>query len=91
MVRDLGKERGKEIDLIVEGGEILADKRIVEEMKDPLPHIPRDALAHRLATVIDRVALGKSPRATIRLKGYTDRRKLSCPNRLKFYSLKTLP
>jgi two-component system, chemotaxis family, sensor kinase CheA len=72
MVRDLSKEQGKEIDLIIEGGDIPADKRIIEEMKDPLLHILRNAIDHGIETPEERISIGKSPRATIRLKGYSD-------------------
>jgi two-component system, chemotaxis family, sensor kinase CheA len=72
MVRDLSREQGKEIDLIIEGGDIPADKRIIEEMKDPLLHILRNAIDHGIETPEERISIGKSPRATIRLKGYSD-------------------
>ncbi|MEG3439294.1 response regulator [Pannus brasiliensis CCIBt3594] len=72
MVRDLAREMGKEIDLIIEGGDIPADKRIIEEMKDPILHILRNAIDHGCETVEERIAIGKPPRATIRLRGYSD-------------------
>ncbi|HAT13137.1 MAG TPA: hybrid sensor histidine kinase/response regulator, partial [Microcoleaceae bacterium UBA11344] len=45
-VRDLAKREGKEVALVIEGGETTADKRILEEMKDPLMHMIRNAIDH---------------------------------------------
>lgn len=70
MVRDLAKHQGKEINLVIEGGETRADKRIVEEMKDPLLHIIRNAIDHGIETPQEREETGKSRTATIRLRGY---------------------
>lgn len=70
MVRDLAKEQGKQINLVIEGGDIKADKRILEEMKDPLLHILRNAVDHGIETPEEREKLGKSPTATLRLRGY---------------------
>ncbi|WP_124970499.1 hybrid sensor histidine kinase/response regulator [Aphanothece sacrum] len=70
MVRDLGKQQGKEINLVIEGGETRADKRILEEMKDPLLHIFRNAIDHGIETPTEREKLGKPRTATIRLRGY---------------------
>ncbi|MEA5417969.1 hybrid sensor histidine kinase/response regulator [Spirulina sp. CCNP1310] len=70
MVRDLAKQQGKDIELILEGSETTADKRILEEMKDPLMHIIRNAIDHGIESPSDRLAAGKPPTATIRLKGH---------------------
>lgn len=70
MVRDLARQEGKEIELIIEGGETKADKRILEEMKDPLMHMIRNAVDHGIETPEERLKSNKSRTATIRLKGY---------------------
>ena len=70
IVRDLAKQQGKEVNLIIEGGETRADKRILEEMKDPLMHMVRNAIDHGIESPAEREKLGKSRQATIRLKGY---------------------
>lgn len=70
MVRDLSRQEGKEVELVIEGGETRADKRILEEMKDPLMHMIRNAIDHGIETPAERESLGKSPTATIHLKGY---------------------
>ena len=70
LVRDLSRQQEKQVELIIEGGETRADKRILEEMKDPLTHIIRNAIDHGIELPADRIAAGKSPVATIRLHGY---------------------
>lgn len=69
-VRDLAKQQGKEVNLVLEGGDNTVDKRILEEMKDPLLHLLRNAIDHGIETPIERQNVGKSPIATIRLRGY---------------------
>ncbi len=69
-VRDLAKQQGKEVDLQLEGGDISVDKRILEEMKDPLLHLLRNAIDHGVETPQERQRLGKPPTATIRLRSY---------------------
>ncbi|MEG3897038.1 MULTISPECIES: hybrid sensor histidine kinase/response regulator [unclassified Microcoleus] len=69
-VRDLAKREGKEVELVMEGAETKADKRILEEMKDPLMHMIRNAIDHGIETAAEREKLGKPPTATLRIKGY---------------------
>ena len=69
-VRDLAKREGKEVELVIEGAETKADKRILEEMKDPLMHMIRNAIDHGIETPEERKKLGKLPVATLRIKGY---------------------
>jgi two-component system, chemotaxis family, sensor kinase CheA len=69
-VRDLAKREGKEVEFVIEGGETRADKRILEEMKDPLMHMIRNAIDHGIETASERKKLGKPPVATLRIKGY---------------------
>lgn len=68
MVRDLAKQQAKEINFIIEGGETKADKRIIEEMKDPLMHMIRNCVDHGIETVEERCRLGKPPQGTILLR-----------------------
>ncbi|MEM9541174.1 MAG: hybrid sensor histidine kinase/response regulator [Cyanobacteria bacterium P01_E01_bin.42] len=67
MVRDLARSQGKAIELIIEGEDTHADKRILEEMKDPLIHLLRNAIDHGIETPAEREAAGKPPTATLRL------------------------
>lgn len=69
-VRDLAKQQGKQVNLVIEGGDNSVDKRILEEMKDPLLHLLRNAIDHGIETPQERQSLGKPATATIRLRGY---------------------
>jgi two-component system chemotaxis sensor kinase CheA len=70
MVRDLAKQQSKEVNLVIEGAETKADKRILEEMKDPLMHMIRNSIDHGIETPQERELVGKPRTATIRLRGY---------------------
>lgn len=67
LVHDLAREQAKEVELIIEGGETAADKRILEEMKDPLMHMLRNAIDHGIETPQQREQIGKPRGGTIRL------------------------
>jgi two-component system chemotaxis sensor kinase CheA len=69
-VRDIAKQQGKEVNLQIEGGDNSVDKRILEEMKDPLLHLLRNAIDHGIETPTERQSHGKPAIATIRLRGY---------------------
>lgn len=70
VVRDLAKQQSKQVELIIEGGETTADKRLIEEIKDSLMHMVRNAIDHGIETPSEREQLGKPPVATIWLRGY---------------------
>lgn len=65
MVRDLAKEQGKEVELVVEGGHITEDKHILEELKDPLMHLIRNAIDHGIEPPAERERLGKPRQGTL--------------------------
>jgi len=68
LVHDLAEEQRKEIELIVEGEETVADKRVLEEMKDPLMHMLRNAIGHGIESPEQRTQAGKPRTGTIRIK-----------------------
>ena len=68
-VRDLSRETGKNVQLNIEGGETTVDKQILEELKDPLMHIIRNAVDHGIEEKEARSISGKSELATITLFG----------------------
>ncbi len=70
MVRELGKAQDKQVNLILVGADTRADKRILEEMKDPLMHILRNAVDHGIETPEEREKQGKPAIATIRIECY---------------------
>lgn len=76
LVRDLATRTGKQIRLVIEGGSIEADKRVIEALVDPLMHLIRNACDHGLETVADRTAAGKDPTGTITLRASKQTRSL---------------
>jgi two-component system chemotaxis sensor kinase CheA len=67
MVRNIAREQGKEVDLQLEGGTVEIDRRILEEMKDPLIHLLRNSVDHGLETPEQRQASGKPRCGTLRV------------------------
>jgi two-component system chemotaxis sensor kinase CheA len=59
MVRDLGRELGKRIDLRMEGGDVEMDREMVEMVLDPLTHIVRNSIDHGIETPAERRTVGK--------------------------------
>ncbi len=70
LVRDLSKELNKEIDFIIEGGDIELDKNIIEHLTDPLLHIIRNSVDHGIEMADERIKNGKSPKGTIIFKAF---------------------
>jgi two-component system chemotaxis sensor kinase CheA len=69
MVRDLARKQSKQVELIIEGGDTTADKTILEDIKDSLTHLIRNAIDHGIETPAEREKLGKPPVAKIWLRG----------------------
>lgn len=67
LVRDLCRDQGKEAELTIRGEDVEIDKRILDEMKDPLVHLLRNCVDHGIERAGERARLGKPPRATITL------------------------
>lgn len=67
LVRELSREQGKEIELSIQGGDIEIDRRILEEMKDPLIHLARNCVDHGIEAPGERARNGKAGRGTITL------------------------
>jgi two-component system chemotaxis sensor kinase CheA len=65
VVRDLARDQGKEVELVLRGEDIAIDKRILEELKDPLIHLLRNSIDHGIEPPDVRRRVGKSPRARI--------------------------
>lgn len=69
MVRDLARDAGKEVELIAEGGEIELDRRVLEEIKDPLVHMLRNCIDHGIEAPEVRRRKNKPPCGQIRIAG----------------------
>ncbi|MBI5599141.1 MAG: chemotaxis protein CheA [Deltaproteobacteria bacterium] len=70
MVRDLARERGKEITLVLNGEETEVDKTVIEEIGDPLVHLVRNAVDHGIDTPEERASAGKLRAGTLTLSAY---------------------
>ncbi len=68
MVRDLARQQGKELDLVLEGEEIELDRTILERITDPLVHLLRNAVDHGIETPEERRQVGKPLPARIWLR-----------------------
>ena len=67
LTRDLARELGKEITLVVEGGDNELDRQLIDILRDPLTHLIRNCADHGLETTAARLAAGKPACGTIRV------------------------
>ncbi|MBF0454590.1 MAG: hybrid sensor histidine kinase/response regulator [Magnetococcales bacterium] len=68
MVRQIAREQEKKVNFVVEGQELAIDRRILDEMKDPLLHLLRNAVDHGIEHPKQREKAGKPPEGTLRIK-----------------------
>lgn len=67
LVRDLSRQQGKNIELILEGQNTRVDKAIIDEIGEPLVHMIRNSIDHGIEMPAERVRRGKTPTGTILL------------------------
>jgi len=72
VVRDVSKELGKDIDLVISGGDTELDKTVVEKIGDPLTHLVRNSMDHGIEAAELRLARGKPAKGTLKLNAYHD-------------------
>ena len=72
LVRELARDLGKEVELVIEGADTEVDRVVVDSLYDPLVHMLRNSLDHGIESHDDRIAAGKSPRARILLKAWQE-------------------
>lgn len=70
VVRDVSKELGKDIKLVITGAETEVDKSVVEKIGDPLMHLVRNAMDHGIETAELRAERGKPAQGTLQLNAY---------------------
>ena len=70
VVRDVSKEMGKDIDLVITGAETELDKTVVEKISDPLMHLVRNAIDHGIEAKAARLEAGKPEKGTVRLNAF---------------------
>ncbi|MFB2649909.1 chemotaxis protein CheW [Shewanella mangrovisoli] len=68
LVRDLSEQLGKNVNLVIEGGNTEIDKGMIEKLVDPLTHLVRNSLDHGIEKPEKRVAAGKSEAGVLSLK-----------------------
>ncbi len=67
VVRDLARDTGRAVNVVMSGHDTKTDKFLVERMMDPVLHIVRNAVSHGVESPEQRQAEGKPPAATLRL------------------------
>ena len=68
LIRDLSRDRGKNVKVSISGGEIEVDRRILEEMKDPLIHLVRNCIDHGIEEPAERNRRKKPPSGEINIE-----------------------
>ncbi|MCX7828435.1 MAG: chemotaxis protein CheA [Thermanaerothrix sp.] len=72
LVRDLSRQMGKEVRLVVEGRETELDRTVIDEIGDPMVHLLRNSLDHGLESPEERVKNGKPREGTITVAAYQE-------------------
>ncbi len=70
VVRDLSRDNGKKVNLVINGGDTELDKTLIDKISDPLMHLVRNAVDHGIGRPEDRVAKGKPEAGTVTLNAY---------------------
>jgi len=70
IVRQISRDLGKEVNLVVTGADTEIDKLIVEELSDPLMHMIRNAIDHAIEGRAERLRVGKPPVGTLALNAF---------------------
>ncbi|MDT0123404.1 chemotaxis protein CheA [Paenibacillus sp. RRE4] len=70
LVRDLSQKLGKDIELVIKGGETELDRMIIEELSDPLIHLIRNSADHGIESAEVRAKQNKPAKGRIKLTSY---------------------
>ena len=70
LVRDLGRTSGKQVELILHGEDTELDRRVVEDISDPLMHMVRNSLDHGIEPAQTRLAAGKRETGRLWLRAF---------------------
>ncbi len=68
IARDLARQLGKDVELVLAGEETEVDKTMIEDLADPLIHLIRNAVDHGVEATAERAAAGKSSKSLVRLE-----------------------
>ncbi len=69
-VRDISRKLKKQVDLRVEGKDVLIDKMIVENLYNPMTHLVNNAITHGIETPEERTKLRKSGTGTVNIRAF---------------------
>ena len=69
-IRDISHKLKKQVDLKVEGKDVLIDKMIVENLYNPMTHLVNNAITHGIESPEERIQLGKSEQGTIHIRAF---------------------
>lgn len=69
-VRDVAHQCGKDVELVIRGGDTDLDKSILDAIAEPLTHLLRNGVGHGIEPTADRTRAGKPPQGTLRLSAY---------------------
>ncbi len=72
LVRDLGRDLGKTIELAMRGADTELDRQVLELIRDPLTHMVRNCADHGLESPAERRAAGKPETGRISLAAFHD-------------------
>jgi two-component system chemotaxis sensor kinase CheA len=67
LARDLSRQTGKDARLVLGGADVEVDRRILDELRDPLMHMVRNMVDHGIELPQEREITGKPPHGTVRL------------------------
>ncbi len=67
LARDLARQLGKDVELLIEGEETEIDKTMIEDLNDPIVHLVRNAVDHGVESTQDRIAAGKPAKSLVKL------------------------
>jgi len=70
LVRDLSRDAGKQVGIVMEGEDTEIDRNMVEEIYNPLVHMVRNAVDHGIDSSEERIKLGKPEKGLVRLKAF---------------------
>ena len=68
IARDLARQLGKDVELVLAGEETEVDKTMIEDLADPLIHLIRNAVDHGVEMPLERQAAGKPAKSLVRLE-----------------------
>lgn len=70
VIRDMAKATGKDVELVLRGEHTELDKRMIDELADPITHMVRNSVDHGIETPTERAAANKPPTAQVVLNAY---------------------